>query len=155
MNDYPKDVNSNTMGNYLELEKLAKEGRKFLSIFMKSSRLNNTRGLCLYGSWLVKELVTNFTPHTATIRGGDGEGDGGYYHSLLSRWFGHYWVEVATDGGTFLIDITGDQFSGGSPVLVAHIEEPPARYYAPGNQSTVDEHCEILLDEIKRCVVTH
>jgi hypothetical protein len=51
----------------------------------------------LYGSIIVKELIDRFTDYAATIRGGDGQEDGGYLHTDGTL-HGHYWVEVSTSG---------------------------------------------------------
>lgn len=133
-----------------ELERLTKEARSILDV-VREGMTATTSGLCMYGSIIVKELIDRFTDYAATIQGGDGEEDGGYQHADGTR-HGHYWVEVATPGERFIIDITHDQFSSGEPCILCRCGEPQASQYMPGNQALVDEHYRDLLRDIHRSI---
>lgn len=107
-------------------------------------------GACLHGSILLQSTIERFLPVTATIRGGAGDGEGGYVDDQgVER--GHYWIEarvmdessagrdIGSQGDTrFIVDITADQF-GGAPVTVMPFAASTHRY-RPGDQALVDEH---------------
>lgn len=95
-------------------------------------------GSCLHACILVRSVVGKFTLCRPVIRGGDGEGDGGYRDDAGRMW-GHYWIEAADSvGRTWVIDITADQF-GGPPVVVAPLPTLRERYLC-GDQPLVDSH---------------
>jgi len=108
----------------------------------------STAGTCLHAACLLKTSIENFAPgHSAIVRGGDGEGDGGCMDSA-GRWRGHYWVEVAhADGRRWVADITGDQF-GLAPVVWDRLPGASLRY-RPGNQDVVDEHVARMIAHLE------
>lgn len=96
-----------------------------------------TAGSCLYGTYLLAEMLKQFMPGSVvTVRGGDGQGAGGY-QDALGQWHGHYWVELEFSGELLVMDITADQF-GSDPVVVLPLATAFA--YIPGCQALVEEH---------------
>ena len=96
-----------------------------------------TQGSCLHACILLSSMLERFGNCKAvTIRGGDGQGDGGYVDAA-GVWHGHYWIEADDGSGALVMDITADQF-GGPAVVVLRKDE--ARNYVPGSQVVVDEH---------------
>jgi len=99
-----------------------------------------TAGTCLYACFLLSTLLSKFEREDcAVIRGGDGEGDGGYLDQS-GNWRGHYWVEASSpDGLVHILDVTADQF-GGPEVVCLPATHPEAARYQCGDQVVVDEH---------------
>ncbi len=105
-----------------------------------------THNTCLYASTLLAEMLHRFGGCRATIRGGDGQDDGGYVAAQGVQ-FGHYWVEAVTaDGQAFVCDITADQF-GGEPVVVLPVQDCLDRYVC-GNQEVVSRQADELMAQI-------
>jgi hypothetical protein len=110
-------------------------------------KTDEVEGTCFYGAHLLRDSIEQFTPFAAVIRGGDGEGDGGYM-DFTGRMHGHYWVEAWPKGSlargevrakeAWTADITSDQF-GGPAVVLMPVVFSLARWVA-GDQSVVDEH---------------
>ena len=115
--------------------------RGILSATTDTSELN---GACGHACVMLKKALDSFTGYESRMRGGDGRLDGGYF-DCRGAGYGHYWLEVDTGDGRYILDITADQF-GGPPVLV----EPAtgSQNYFPGNQQLVDEHYRRLEREI-------
>lgn len=108
----------------------------------------HTEGSCWYGSYLLSKMLEQFLPGcSAAIRGGDGCGDGGY-QDAQGDWHGHYWVEVTTPDGGFVVDVTADQF-GAAPIVVLPIEKAAAQY-RPGDQAGVDAQVEEAVAELRQ-----
>jgi len=107
-------------------------------LLARSIGTESTIGACFYACILLCEVVNRFTTFSAIVRGGDGQGDGGFVDSM-GQWHGHYWVEATSSPGLgWVLDITADQF-GGLPVVVQPLKD--ARHqYTPGDQATVNEH---------------
>ena len=97
-------------------------------------------GACLCSSVLTALLLSKFGSGDATIRGGDGDTDGGALDAD-GNLRGHYWVELeARSGRRYVVDVTADQF-GFIPVVVLQLEDVEARRrYRAGNQQLVDDH---------------
>lgn len=93
----------------------------------------STEGTCAFSTILVKNMLETRTSFNVTQKGGDGDGDGGYFDTAGGH--GHYWLEVDTPAGAYVVDITADQF-GGDPVVVVPATSPQ---YVPGDQQLVDE----------------
>ena len=111
----------------------------FLRVLDTSLGHTQTGGTCFYAALLLANAVNRFTAYKARVRGGDGEGDGGF-RDRQGVWHGHYWCE-AVDQGTsecWVLCITSDQF-GEDPVRVLPRAEA-RRQYLPGSQAVVDEH---------------
>ena len=124
----------------ISLHELAKEARTiFVGIIDASLRRQGTKGSCLYGAILLREMIANFGEGVVSvvIRGGDGRADGGFTDPA-GRSYGHYWVEVLNSSGTYIVDITSDQF-GGSPYLIVPLSDAGGAYVA-GDQALVDTH---------------
>lgn len=117
-----------------ELEIIANYTRKVLIALLEDSMPGkDTEGACAYATLLLKTMLHSHTEFTATPKGGDGQGDGGYFGATGGH--GHYWLEVDTPAGAYVVDITADQF-GANPVVVVPATNPQ---YVPGNQQLVDE----------------
>ena len=124
-----------------ELYHLASRLRQvFQGILLATTPTGQTAGTCAYATLLLKLMIEQFTPYRAIPRGGDGLADGGYFDAS-GRGHGHYWLEVLTDDGDYIIDITADQF-GELPVLV--VNAVANSNYIPGDQKLVDSHLEEL-----------
>ncbi|HEU0197021.1 MAG TPA: hypothetical protein VFQ88_07410 [Nevskiaceae bacterium] len=123
-------------------------------VLADSLKTTSTAGSCLYGAYLVRELVQQFVPGAiANIRGGDGCGDGGC-RGCDKRMHGHYWVEVTlADGTCGVADITGDQF-GYAPVQWLDRADATDKYVR-GNQSVVDADVTEFEREIRFVPVDH
>jgi hypothetical protein len=129
-----------------ELASLAESSREiFESILAESLGHQRTLGTCLYAAVLCAEVINRFTNFQATVRGGDGELDGGLFIYLIGH--GHYWVEATAGEQAFVIDVTADQF-GLPKVIVAPFADLPARYI-PGDQEAVDGHAAEVMLEIQ------
>lgn len=126
-----------------ELSAMASRLREiFLQILIATTPGGQTVGTCAYSVLLLKTMIEQFTDYTAIPRGGDGHADGGYFDSAGTG-HGHYWLEVRTCTGNFILDITADQF-GEAPVLIADADT--CSNYVPGNQALVESHlAEIAL----------
>ena len=109
---------------------------------LSASRLDSTAGSCLFASILLQMSLQRFGNCTATIRGGDGEQDGGTL-GIDGRWHGQYWVELVA---AFVADITGDQFGHDRivflPIATARVK------YLPGRQAPVDVAVQDLLVDL-------
>lgn len=117
-----------------ELKIIANHTRQvFLAMLEDSMPGKDTEGACAYATLLLKSMLFTHTEFTTTPKGGDGQGDGGYFDA--TRGHGHYWLEVDTPAGAYVVDITADQF-GADPVVVVPANNPQ---YVPGNQQLVDE----------------
>ncbi|WP_083698606.1 hypothetical protein [Alkanindiges hydrocarboniclasticus] len=108
----------------------------FLNILKASTYTDNTNGSCAYACYFAKYALDKFTDFRTAYRGGDGNGDGGYIDAH-GNFHGHYWLEVLTAAGSYIIDITADQF-GDKPVVVLALNQ--TSHYVAGCQKTVDEH---------------
>lgn len=127
--------------------------RRSLEPGMPRDRLGhpNAAGCCLYAAVLVLVTVQRFELGTARVRGGAGEDNNGTL-GADGLWHGHYWVEVAdAQGHAFVVDITADQF-GHPPVRVIPAPDAAASYRA-GEQSTVDQAVQELVDDLREEVV--
>lgn len=147
-NEYPRDVNCHTFEVVTKLMNLAESGRAMIDVALKLAGGDKPDGACLHASIMSCELLRNWSDYQAVIRGGGGGNDGGY-EDENGELHGHYWVEVSTPGGTFIFDLTADQFPGGKPISIYHIEEPPAKRWVPGNQRVVNAHIEIIKEEMR------
>lgn len=142
MTEYPQDVSKDTMCIFMRLLKFATFSREQLEKYHGDS----SEGTCLYCAIHLRMMLTKFTDYTIFVRGGDGSEEDGGFRDGNGDMHGHYWVEVHTPGGCFIMDITADQF-GGNKITVCHAEEPPAKNYIPGDQLVVDGHVsEIVAD---------
>lgn len=120
-----------------DVRDLSQKNRELFMVLLKDS-LNSeqTVGSCLYAAFMCSTVLSKFTEAEITIRGGDGEGDGGLFVDGAAR--GHYWLEADIQGDRYIVDITADQF-GLPPVIVERVEVM-AQLYIPGCQETVNEH---------------
>ncbi|MCC2917687.1 hypothetical protein EKO17_21050 [Enterobacter hormaechei subsp. xiangfangensis] len=117
-----------------ELKAVANVARLiFIAILEDCQPGVSTEGTCAYSTVLVKMMLESRTGYKVTQKGGDGQGDGGYFDAAGGH--GHYWVEVDTAAGAYVVDITADQF-GADPVVVVPASNPQ---YVPGDQQLVDE----------------
>ena len=106
---------------------------------LAASGIVGVAGSCLYAAIVLQMMVELHRGQPcAEIRGGDGEGDGGYVDASGQQ-HGHYWVEaVDAAGQCYVLDVTADQFGG-----AALVQAPIATVkhaYRPGDQSIVDAH---------------
>lgn len=123
-----------------ELYTFAQDCRKlFLAVLAESIGHGAVAGSCLYAAVLVAFTAHRFLPLRTVVRGGDGEGDGGY-KAPGGALKGHYWVEAWTPHGAerWVVDITADQF-GGEACVVIPLEQSREQYI-PGDQATVNQH---------------
>ncbi len=104
---------------------------------LAASGIVGVAGSCLYAAIVLQLMVDLHRGQPcAEIRGGDGEGDGGYVDAS-GQHHGHYWVEAVAGGDRYVLDVTADQF-GGAPEVQVPIEA--AQAYRPGDQAIVDAH---------------
>lgn len=132
-----------------QLMEIVEHGRAIHEQLLETSLgTPHTEGSCWYGSYLLSKMLGQFLPGcSAAIRGGDGCGDGGY-RDAQGDWHGHYWVEVTTPDGCFVVDVTADQF-GAAPIVVLPIEKAAAQY-CPGDQAVVDAQVEEAVAELRQ-----
>lgn len=117
-----------------ELKAVANAARLIFIAILNDCRSGiSTEGTCAHATVLVKIMLESRTSFKVTQKGGDGEGDGGYFDDNGGH--GHYWLEVDTPDGAYIVDITADQF-GADPVVVVPATSPQ---YVPGDQQLVDE----------------
>lgn len=117
-----------------ELKAVANVARLiFIAMLNDYESGTGTEGTCAFSTVLVKCMLENRTSFKVTQKGGDGQGDGGYFDAAGGH--GHYWLEVDTPVGAYVVDITADQF-GADPVVVVPASSPQ---YIPGDQQLVDE----------------
>lgn len=116
----------------------------FMVLLNKSIQTDDTVGSCLYAAFMCSTVLSKFTQAEISIRGGDGEGDGGLFVDGASR--GHYWLEADIQGDKYVVDITADQF-GLPPVIVERLEVM-SQIYVPGCQETVNEHVLNMMKEM-------
>ena len=116
----------------------------FVTLLKQSIQTEDTVGSCLYAAFMCSTALGKFTKAQITIRGGDGEGDGGLFVDDVGH--GHYWLEADIQGDKFIVDITADQF-GLPPVIVERIEVM-AQIYVPGDQQVVNDHVLEMMKEI-------
>ena len=128
-----------------ELETIVHDVRAmYLSMLSHALDTEDTAGSCLYASVFLSQAINRYTSLAAKVRGGDGEGDGGYVDAQgVSH--GHYWVEARGESveQAWVLDVTADQF-GAEPVVMLPLATATARY-RPGNQALVDEHAASAL----------
>ena len=104
---------------------------------LAASGIAGVAGSCLYAAIVLQMMIDLHRGQPcAEIRGGDGEGDGGYVDAA-GQHHGHYWVEATAGDDRYVLDVTADQF-GGAPLVQLPIAAAPA--YRPGDQSVVDAH---------------
>lgn len=111
-----------------------------MNLLELSGHSGTTEGSCAYATITAQLMFERFTDFRCSVRGGDGNQDGGYFDAA-GIGHGHYWLEVETPDGSYVVDITADQF-GDAPVIV----EPTSRNrkYRPGDQQLVDQHlCDV------------
>lgn len=118
----------------------------FVELLNQSIQTEDTEGSCLYAAFMCSTILGKFTQAQITIRGGDGDGDGGLVVDGVAH--GHYWLEAEIQGDRFIVDITADQF-GLPPVIVERIEVM-AQIYIPGDQQVVNDHVLEMMQEIAR-----
>ena len=122
------------------LDELARFHRDlYCRLLHESTGQADVGGACFYAAVLVRESIARFTSFEARVRGGDGQGDGGF-RSRDGTWHGHYWTEARdpATGQGWVIDLTADQF-GEDAVRVLPLEAA-SRQYHPGDQAVVDGH---------------
>ncbi|MEP8849161.1 hypothetical protein ABKU49_05470 [Enterobacter hormaechei] len=120
-----------------ELSAMASRLREiFMQILIATTPGGQTAGTCAYAVLLLKTMIEQYTDYIALPRGGDGLADGGYF-DCTGKGHGHYWLEVRTCVGNFILDITADQF-GEAPVLITDADT--CSNYVPGNQALVESH---------------
>ena len=122
----------------LKLEEIAETARKCHTSALSASGIHETRGSCLYACIIIVKLLAKFIDCSPIIRGGNGEGDGGYL-GQNNRMYGHYWVEVKYLDVDYIIDITADQF-GDQDFIITELNSKKARFYIKGDQEIVDSH---------------
>lgn len=133
----------NIAGPVDELKAVANVARLIFMAILKDSGFGvKTEGSCAHSTFVLKAMLENHTNFKVTQKGGDGEGDGGYFDAAGGH--GHYWTEVDTPAGAYVVDITADQF-GADPVVVVPATSPK---YIPGDQQLVDEQFEEFTQSI-------
>jgi hypothetical protein len=139
----PIGVESDTMREVREL--LQSSRALFETVLKRSLNHTKTKGTCLYASVMTAQVLNRFTDAEVTIRGGDGEDDGGIFVDGIGR--GHYWMEAEVDGELYILDISADQFCL-PPITIERLEVLHERYRS-GCQETVDEHVAHILEDIQ------
>lgn len=109
----------------------------FEQILLDSISTKDTTGTCLYGCLLLAPALEKFGGATVRIRGGGPPMDGGIMDPS-GRLQGHYWIEASVGEGTYVIDISSDQF-GYPPIVMLSLAQS-AKRYIPGDQHAVDGH---------------
>lgn len=128
-----------------ELLSMAASARQiFVNLLKISGHTGKTEGSCQYATITTALMFNKFTYFECVARGGDGIQDGGYFDAAGAG-HGHYWLEVDTPEGRYVVDITADQF-GDAPVVIERAEGNTK--YVPGNQQLVDEHLQEVVDSI-------
>lgn len=136
------NINTGYQQEIKELANMVHEIRdQFLRILIESIENTDTKGTCGYACYFTKDLLDHFTDFKTTVRGGDGNGDGGYIDSNGGIQ-GHYWLEVVGAHDTYIVDITADQF-GDEPIIILPISTTDR--YVNGCQDIVDEHFKDFL----------
>lgn len=133
-----------------QMTEIAIHTRSILESMLSGARgTSETRGSCMYAAYLLASMLNQFKGcDHALVRGGDGEGDGGYF-SADQVGHGHYWVEATVGPDTYVIDITADQF-GGPAIMIATLAESRQRYRA-GEQATIDDHVADFAASLEAC----
>lgn len=116
----------------------------FMEVLKTSLQKDDSDGSCAYACILAKQLFDQFSDFKSVFRGGNGKDDGGYIDSQGVK-HGHYWLEVDTGTGQFIVDITADQF-GAKPIVVLPLILN--NQYLDGDQQTVESHMAEILKEI-------
>lgn len=109
----------------------------FEELVKQALETGRTDGTCFYGCLLLRSAIGKFTDYQPIIRGGDGQGDGGYWDARGVAQ-GHYWVEAHRSGEAWVVDITADQF-GDDRIIILPLSKSLSRY-RPGQQDQVDAH---------------
>lgn len=148
MTDKFPEVNSHTMDSVMLLVRFGDMGRELLERILLDSNIKSTGGVCLHSALLMSAIINTYSDFTARVVGGDGLNDGGYTDANGDK-HGHYWCEVSTPGGIFILDLSSDQFPGGHKVEICLLDEPPACHYEKGDQRLVDEHVAMLDAELR------
>ena len=118
----------------------------FMAILADCNSGSSTRGTCAHATFLTWQCFEKFSSYQCILRGGDGAEDGGYIDASGNR-HGHYWLQVDTETGAYIVDITADQF-GGPPVVVLPVTENVQ--YMHGQQDLVDEQFIQLFADIQQ-----
>lgn len=127
------------------LHELARDARMIHeALLMRAAGSPHTKGSCMYACILLQSMIEQFGNCASQIKGGNGQGDGGFI-DRTGAMHGHYWVEAQTHDGLIVIDITADQF-GEEPVVLAKAQQ--ALQYVPGSQTVIDDHVSLMLEEI-------
>lgn len=145
----PLGIESDAMREVREL--LQSSRSLFETVLKRSLNRTQTTGTCLYASVMTSLVLNRFTEAVVSIRGGDGEDDGGIFVDGIGR--GHYWMEAEIDGVLYVLDITADQFCLPS-ITIERLDAIHDRY-RPGCQETVDEHVAQILKDIQSEQSTH
>lgn len=118
----------------------------FMAILADCNAGSSTKGCCAHATFLTWQCFEKFSSYQCILRGGDGAEDGGYIDVSGNR-HGHYWLQVATETGAYIVDITADQF-GAPPVVVLPLHNNDQ--YMPGDQELVDKQFNQLFAEIEQ-----
>lgn len=117
---------------------------QFIEILESSIKTNQTQGSCLYACTLLKIAYVQFTDFEILCRGGDGQSSG--FKDSSGVMHGHYWLAIKTQGCTFIVDITADQF--GYPAIIVE-NETSSIAYIPGDQENIDTHFEEVWQSVR------
>lgn len=119
-----------------ELIEIGKTIRESLNMCVDAAELETgVSGTCALACVLLETTISKWTGMPVVVRGGAGERNEGIL-CLDNVWRGHYWVEVETESGPMVLDITADQF-GMEPLVLIPLAE--ASRYRAGDQEEVDE----------------
>lgn len=125
---------------------IVRGSREVHEMMLRASDVEQTAGTCLYASFVLRMSLKRFGGCVASVRGGDGDKDGGA-KDVKGTWHGHYWVEgVTPDGIAFVADITADQF-GHEPVYFERVDQSRSRY-VPGDDEDAQAAVRSLADSI-------
>lgn len=105
-------------------------------------------GTCALATVLLRSALPKFTGMPVEVRGGAGERGEGLL-CLDGEWRGHFWLEVLTPDGPYVVDITADQF--GFPPIVCIPLAQAVRYRA-GDQAEVEEQISWTKDWLKQAM---
>ncbi|MGB3251581.1 hypothetical protein [Buttiauxella gaviniae] len=100
------------------------------------------KGTCGYATVFCESLIQlSKKGFTTTVRGGSPENEPAGYIDSKGTIHGHFWIEVATPDGTFIMDITADQFDG-EPIIVLPCDL--GTQYVKGDQAITEHMIEMV-----------
>lgn len=104
-----------------------------LTATREGSILDRVLSACI----LLQTALQTILEAAPIIRGGDGDGDGGYLDHN-SQMLCHYWVEIAYLNKQFVLDIAADRWGNERVKVLDKSSDTLARRYVPGAQDEIN-----------------